>query len=80
MSVDDLVGAVKVDDAFDRVVLDLEEAHIWDDSAVAAVDRIVLRLRALDVSVELRGLNEASASLVRRLAVHDKPGATASTH
>jgi sulfate permease, SulP family len=59
----------------DRVVLDLSRSHIWDHSAVAAIDKAVLRLRRRGVEVEIVGLNEASATLVSRLAVHDKPGA-----
>ena len=80
VSVEDFIEAVTISAEHPRVVIDLGDAHIWDDSAVAAVDRVVLGLRALEVEVELRGMNEASATLVSRLAVHDKPGATASPH
>jgi sulfate permease, SulP family len=59
----------------DRVVLDLSRSHIWDHSAVAAIDKAVLRFRRRGVEVGIVGLNEASATLVSRLAVHDKPGA-----
>jgi sulfate permease, SulP family len=61
----------------DRVVIDLSRSHVWDGSAVAAVDKAVLRFRKRGVQVELIGLNEASATLVTRLALHDKPGASA---
>lgn len=80
VSVEDFVEAIRIDDEHARVAIDLEDAHVWDDSAVAAVDRVVLGLRALGVEVELRGMNEASASLVSRLSTHDRPGATVSTH
>ncbi|MBO6936161.1 MAG: SulP family inorganic anion transporter [Deltaproteobacteria bacterium] len=80
VSVEDFVSAIGIDDDHERVVLDLSAAHIWDDSAVQAVDRVVLGLRELGVHVELRGMNEASASLVSRLAVHDKPGASLAPH
>jgi sulfate permease, SulP family len=59
----------------DRVVLDLSRAHIWDHSAVAAIDKAVLRFRRRGVEVRIVGMNEASATLVSRLGVHDKPGA-----
>jgi sulfate permease, SulP family len=61
----------------DRVVIDLSRSHVWDGSAVAAVDKAVLRFRKRGVQVELIGLNEASATLVTRLALHDKPGSSA---
>ena len=59
----------------ERVVIDLEDAHIWDGSAIAALDKVVLKLMRRGVAVELVGQNEASAALIARLAQHDKPGA-----
>jgi SulP family sulfate permease len=58
-----------------RVVIDLTHSHIWDGSAVAAIDKVVLRFRKRGVPVDVVGLNEASATLLERLATHDKPGA-----
>ena len=42
---------------------------------MAALDRVVLKFRREGTEVELLGMNEASATLVDRLAAHDKPGA-----
>jgi sulfate permease, SulP family len=58
----------------DRVVIDLSRSHIWDHSAVAGIDKAVLRFRRRGIEVDIVGMNEASATLVSRLAVHDKPG------
>ena len=52
----------------DRVVLDLTRAHVWDHSAVAAIDKAVSRFRRRGLDVDVVGLNEASAQLVDRLA------------
>ncbi len=62
-------------EALERVVIDVSRAHIWDISSVAALDLIVLKFRREGAEVELVGLNEASETIVDRLAVHDKPGA-----
>ena len=62
-------------EAADRVVIDVSEAHIWDISSVAALDMAVLRFRRDGSEVEIVGMNEASETIVDRLAVHDKPGA-----
>ncbi|GGJ76868.1 SulP family inorganic anion transporter [Deinococcus aquiradiocola] len=59
------------------VEIDLTHAHLWDASAVDAVDRVMLKYRRQGVPVALVGLNDASAALLARLAVHDKPGAPA---
>jgi SulP family sulfate permease len=59
----------------DKVVIDLYQAHFWDITAVAALDKVVLKFRREGTEVELIGLNEASATVVDRFAVHDNPDA-----
>lgn len=41
----------------------------------AAIDRVVLAFRRRGVAAEVIGLNQASSTLLDRLATHDKPGA-----
>ncbi|WP_152205751.1 SulP family inorganic anion transporter [Marinobacter changyiensis] len=62
-------------EAVDKVVIDLSRAHFWDISAVGALDKVVIKFRREGAEVEVIGLNEASATIVDRFAVHDKPGA-----
>jgi SulP family sulfate permease len=56
-----------------EVTIDLKNAHFWDLSAVGALDRVVLRFRREGIIVKILGLNKASATIIERLAVHDKP-------
>lgn len=58
-----------------RVVIDLTDAHFWDGSAVGALDKVMLKFMRQGTPVTLIGLNEASATLIGRLATYDKPGA-----
>jgi SulP family sulfate permease len=51
-----------------RVSIDLTAAHLWDVTAVAALEGVVTRLRRHGTAVELVGLNQASAVLVDRHA------------
>jgi len=60
-------------EVLDKVVIDLSEAHFWDISAVAALDRVVLKFRREGTEVQLIGLNKASATIVDEFAVYDKP-------
>ena len=53
-----------------RLVLDFRGSHLWDGSAVAAVDKVVLRDLKRGLEVEVIGLNEASEGILDRLAVH----------
>ncbi|MBU8543658.1 MULTISPECIES: SulP family inorganic anion transporter [Roseomonadaceae] len=68
--------AFDLKEAIERVVIDVSGAHIWDLTAIAALDRVVLKFRREGTEVELLGMNEASATLVDKLATHDKPGAS----
>nr|MBA3446497.1 SulP family inorganic anion transporter [Pseudaminobacter sp.] len=65
-------------EAVAKVRIDVGGAHIWDLTGVGAVDAVVLKFRREGTEVELIGLNDASATIVDRLVIHDKPGALAS--
>lgn len=77
------VSASKFMDAFDfrefvsHVRIDVSQAPFWDLSAIYALDRVVLKFRREGTEVELFGLNEASETLVLKIAKHDKPEASA---
>mgnify|MGYP000731184641 CR=1 FL=1 len=58
-----------------NVCIDVSRAHFWDITAVDALDKVVLKFRREGADVEVLGMNEATATLVDRFAVHDKPGA-----
>jgi SulP family sulfate permease len=74
-SVEDFNRAFDFKEALDEVLIDVTKAHIWDISSVAAVDMVVLKFRREGTTVQLVGMNEASETIVDRLALHDKPGA-----
>ena len=56
------------------VTIDVATAHFWDISGVAALDKIIARLRRDGSEVRVIGYNRASADLVDRFALHDKTG------
>ncbi|MFN4113075.1 MAG: SulP family inorganic anion transporter [Sphingomonadaceae bacterium] len=76
-SSESFVEAFDFKEVLDRVVIDVSQAHFWDISAVGTLDKAILKFRREGTEVEVIGLNEASASMVNRYAVHDKPGAEA---
>ncbi len=61
-------------DPADHVIIDVTKAHFWDISGIGALDKVVERMRANGRSVQVRGLNEASADLVDKYALTDKTG------
>jgi len=74
-SAEDFTTAFDFKEALQKVTIDLSAAHIWDISSVAALDMVVLKFRREGAEVELIGLNQASETIVDRLAIHDEPGA-----
>lgn len=71
-SVEDLTSAFEVPEGVKEVDIDFSRSHVWDDSGVAAIDKIILKLKENGITVSLLGLNQSSSKLYNRLAVHGK--------
>lgn len=76
-STESFIAAFDFADEVEAVTIDVTEAHLWDISAVGALDKVVLKFRKLGKRVEVIGVNEASAHMIDRFALHDKQGAAA---
>ena len=74
-SADKFTAAFDFKEALRKITIDLSRAHFWDITAVTALDKVVLKFRREGAEVEVLGLNEASATIVDRFGVHDKPDA-----
>jgi sulfate permease, SulP family len=59
----------------DSVRLDVTRSHIWDLTGVNAIDQVVLKFRKEGTEVELVGMNEASETIMDKLALHNEPNA-----
>ncbi len=74
-SSDTFNAAFDFKEVVDTVRIDVSRAHFWDITAVSTLDKVVLKFKREGTEVEVIGLNEASATMVDRFAVHDKPDA-----
>jgi len=74
-SAEDFLAALDFTEPVGTVRIDLTEAHLWDLTGVQAIDMAVLKFRRAGAAVEVIGLNEASATIMDKLAEHDRPGA-----
>lgn len=74
-STDRFVDSFDYKEVIDKVIIDVGRAHFWDITAVSALDKVVVKFRRDGTEVEVLGLNEASATMVDRFAVHDKADA-----
>ena len=74
-SADQFIASFDFKEVIEKVRIDVSRAHFWDITAVSALDKVVLKFRREATEVEVIGLNEASATMVDRFAVHDKDDA-----
>ena len=72
-SADRFISNFDFKEVVDKVTIDLTHAHFWDLSAVAALDKVVIKFRREGADVELIGSNEASSTIIDRFGLHDKP-------
>ncbi len=74
-SADRFIASFDFKEVIEKVRIDVSRAHFWDITAISALDKVILKFRREGTEVEVIGLNEASATMVDRFAVHDKDGA-----
>ncbi|WP_425325094.1 SulP family inorganic anion transporter [Paenibacillus dendritiformis] len=63
-----------------EIIIDFSQAHIWDDSAVGAVDKVVIKYRENNNHVKITGLNTSSKKLIDKLAIYHDTNAQLKTH
>ena len=72
VSASNFVDAFDFREVVERVRIDVSNAHFWDLSAIHALDHVVLKFRREGTEVELFGVNEASQTLILKVAKYDK--------
>lgn len=79
-SVEDFLEKFDYNVEDEKVIIDFTDAHIWDDSGVGAVDRVVLKFKENRNEVEVVGLDAGSQKLIDQLAVFKSKGAKLPSH
>ena len=74
-SADQFLASFDFKEVIEKVRIDVSRAHFWDITAISALDKVILKFRREATEVEVIGLNEASATMVDRFAIHDKDDA-----
>lgn len=74
-SADKFFDAFDFKEVVDKVLIDLSHAHFWDISAVGALDKVVIKFRREGADVEILGMNEATATVIDKFAIHNDPAA-----
>lgn len=63
-----------------KIVLDFDNSHVWDGSAVGVIDKVIIKYRENNNNITIENLNTASKRLVDRLAIHHDLSAKLSAH
>ncbi|MGM0898908.1 MAG: SulP family inorganic anion transporter [Bacillota bacterium] len=79
-SVEDFLEKFDFDIEGEKVIIDFTDAHIWDDSGVGAIDRVVLKFRENANEVEVTGLDAGSQKLIDQLAIFKSSNAKLPNH
>lgn len=64
----------------EEILIDFSNTHVWDDSGVGAIDKVVLKFYENHNSVTIKGLNTGSQKLVDKLAIYNDKNAKMPTH
>ena len=57
----------------EKVVIDLSQAHFWDITAVATLDKVVIKFKRDGAEVEVVGMSETTETIVDKFGVHNDP-------
>ena len=60
-------------EAIDNVIINVKRSHFYDITSVAALDKVVIKLRREGTDVKIIGLNRASQTMLDKFAVHNDP-------
>ncbi|MBU9720812.1 MULTISPECIES: SulP family inorganic anion transporter [Bacillaceae] len=66
-SVTDFVASFDFNDNVEQVIIDVSGAHLWDDSAVGAMDKVQWKFEQKGIIVKVRGLDKESSHLMDKI-------------
>ena len=67
------IAAFDFKEAVENITIDLTQAHFWDVTSVAALDKVVIKFRREGANVYLVGMNEATETVIDKFGVHNDP-------
>ena len=72
-SSEQFIAAFDFREAVERITIDLSQAHFWDITSVAALDKEVIKFRWEGVEVTIHGMNAATETVVDKFGIHNDP-------
>lgn len=74
-SAEKFIASFDYKEALDQVEINLDRAHFWDITAVAALDKAIIKFRREGTEVEVVSMNKATATVVDQFGVANDPNA-----
>ena len=71
-STEDFIASFDFSVENEDIIIDFSNARIWDDSAVGAVDKVVMKYREKNNRVTIKDLDTSSQKLLNELAIYNK--------
>jgi len=72
-SSEQFIASFDFKEALEQVVIDLSDAHFWDVTSVAALDKVVIKFRREGADVKIVGMNAATETVVDKFGIHNDP-------
>ena len=72
-SSEQFIASFDFKEAVSHVDIDLSQAHFWDLTSVAALDKVVIKFRREGADVTIVGMNEATETVVDKFGIHNDP-------
>jgi len=72
-SSEQFIAAFDFREAVERITIDLSQAHFWDITSVAALDKVVIKFRREGAEVTIHGMNAATETVVDKFGIHNDP-------
>jgi SulP family sulfate permease len=72
-SSEQFIASFDFKEVVETVTIDVSQAHFWDLTSVAALDKVIIRFRREGCQVNVVGMNEASSTVVDKFGVHNNP-------
>lgn len=68
------INSFDYNEKVDTIDIDFTNVRVWDESAVDAIDKVVMKYHKNGIKTNLIGLSDTCIELINNMAVHNKPG------
>lgn len=73
-STESFINSFDYNEKVQHIIINLESTRLWDESAVAALDKVIIKYHKKGIKVNLEGVSQSCSQLIERMATHNKPG------